>query len=146
MKDGLPLSLHDLRAKLAEMSALADAGVAKANAVVVGKGLPITDEDVRRLASAASNPDAPESLRRLAIRVDQGDFTWRQIAEGEAFTDPGVVAAYADAGGQVDGTELTRIAGMLAEGFTPEEVVESAAPQAQGGEESTGTRFLRSTW
>lgn len=45
---------------------------------------------VRALRSASTRPEAPESLRRLASRIQRGQLTWAEVIEGSA--DPEVEA------------------------------------------------------
>lgn len=55
-----------------------------------------TDEEVERFkAFCTSGPFATSEWREVARRIANGEFTWRDIAEGRMASDPGVNAASA---------------------------------------------------
>ncbi|TCP57314.1 hypothetical protein EV191_1011268 [Tamaricihabitans halophyticus] len=73
-------------------------GVAGAAA---GTGMPadteaveFTDAELAKFEQAARDPDAPAALKLLVAQVDEGRFSWREIAEGKAFADPEMAAVF----------------------------------------------------
>lgn len=86
---------------------------------------PLSDEDVERFEQAARDPNAPDQMKQLAKRVDEGSFTWRDVAEGKVMRDPDVRAAFAEAGKHVDMTPIQQGAEMLKQGMSPAEVAEA---------------------
>lgn len=142
-------AMRRLEAELEGMKGMADDAIARAQRVRVTERLP-SDEEVDRLRQAAEHPDAPESLKRLKELVDRGEFSWRDIAEGRAFSDPDVVHAYAEAGQQVDPGLVRGIVAELEEGATPDEIVAARQPRSNtisddsdgdGGFSVFGNRF-----
>lgn len=117
---------------LDSMTRTADGAIAKANTVKV-VDRPLSDEEVRRFEAAAKDQNAPESLRKLAEKVEKGEFTWQEIAEGKAFSDPEVVAAYAEAAQYVDTGSLEEVSRDIEEGSTPEEIAAARAPNTPQG-------------
>ncbi|ATE57752.1 MULTISPECIES: hypothetical protein [Actinosynnema] len=55
----------------------------------------LSDADLAQISRAANNPRAPQALRDLAKRVDAGELSWKDIAEGKALDDEGVRRAMA---------------------------------------------------
>lgn len=97
---------------------------------------PLSDEEVDDFERAVRDPNAPEQLKKLAQRVDAGEFSWREIADGKAMRDPDVRAAFAEAGRHIDTTEFQQGIEMLKQGMSPDEVVtalrgEPAAPEPE---------------
>src|SRR3954468_3021811 len=45
-------------------------------------------EQVSSLENAAKRSDAPAELRLLKRKVDAGELSWKDVAEGRAFADP----------------------------------------------------------
>ncbi|MEC3980030.1 hypothetical protein [Amycolatopsis sp. H20-H5] len=45
-------------------------------------------EQVAALENAAKRPDAPAEMRLLKRKVDAGELSWKDVAEGRAFADP----------------------------------------------------------
>ncbi|RZQ60247.1 hypothetical protein [Amycolatopsis suaedae] len=54
---------------------------------------PISDEDVARLEKYANARFHTPEWQELKARIAAGELTWRDIASGQALTDPGVAAA-----------------------------------------------------
>lgn len=95
---------------------------------------PLSEQDVARFEQAVRDDNAPDEVKQLARRVDSGEYTWREIAEGKAMRDPEVRAAFAEAGRHVDPAPLQQIVEQLNEGKTPEEIV---AANRSGQEEQS---------
>ncbi|HVK26331.1 MAG TPA: hypothetical protein VM677_33690 [Actinokineospora sp.] len=64
---------------------------ARAKAVAAAQRPTLTDATLAEIERAAA--DGPPALRKLAARVEAGELTWRQIADGTASADPDVRAA-----------------------------------------------------
>jgi hypothetical protein len=77
-------------------------------------------------------------LRQLRERVESGAYSWRDIAEGRAVSDPAVVQAYTEAGAQVDGTVVRQIVAELQEGATPDEITAAHAPRSRDEDDGDG--------
>ncbi|KAA9155174.1 hypothetical protein FPZ12_030505 [Amycolatopsis acidicola] len=133
-------TMRRLESELDGIKSLADSAIARANKVRVTERRP-SDEEVDRLRQAAEHPRAPESLRQLKELVDRGRFSWRDIAEGRAFSNPDVVQAYVDAGARVDPTVVRQIVADLEEGATPEDIVASRSAASRGDDDGEDGGF-----
>jgi hypothetical protein len=84
----------------------ADAEIAEAREQLAReRAEPMDPRMAAALRQAARNPDAPESLRRLAKRVGDGTLDWSAVLDGDS-TDPDVrqfrAAAFATAQAHFD--------------------------------------------
>lgn len=130
-------TMRRLQAELDGVGKIADDAIARAEGVrVVERRL--SDEEIQLLTEAAEQPSAPEALRQLRERVESGAYSWRDIAEGRAFSDPAVVQAYTEAGAQVDGTVVRQIVAELQEGATPDEITAAHAPRSRDEDDGDG--------
>ncbi|PZS32257.1 MAG: hypothetical protein DLM58_10195 [Pseudonocardiales bacterium] len=93
-----PAQMRPLAAQLAAILApieaqlnAVDKVLAQTRAVLTARDKgPVDPKMVRALRSASTRPEAPESLRRLAARIERGQLTWAEVIEGSA--DPEVGA------------------------------------------------------
>ena len=53
----------------------------------------LSTEDIRQIEEFARGKDAPRELRELQRRVDEGELSWNDIADGRFLDDPTVQAA-----------------------------------------------------
>ncbi len=85
---------------------------------------PLSEDDIRRIEEAARARDAAREMRELQRRIDGGEFTWRDIAEGRHLDDPGVRAVL---GSNLD--QMARVYQQFEEGYHLDEVVEAHQPR-----------------
>lgn len=55
---------------------------------------PLPEEQVTKIRDMYLQGPCADSWRAVAEKVNRGELTWRGIAEGEAFSDPDVAAAF----------------------------------------------------
>jgi hypothetical protein len=141
----------DVRAAEAALNAAVERAreaIAKAQQVSARlKQTRLSDGDLRQIEQAARAPGASPQLRALAERVDRGEFTWRQIVDGEAMADPEVRAAF-----EANAARLAAVYRKFEEGYSLDEVLESetggrqAAPGASEDDDEGGTVLKHSSW
>lgn len=86
-------AVQQAEAGLDEVTAQADAAISKARSLRIPPTPPLSEDDIRRIEKAARSGDAPREMRELQKRIDAGDVTWREVADGQRMDDPGVRAA-----------------------------------------------------
>lgn len=101
----------------------------------------LSDADIRQIERAARSNDAPPQLRALAERVERGEFSWRQVVDGELMHDPGVRAALA-----VNLGEMAQVYHKFQEGFTLDEVLDSETGPHDDDDFGGGSVLRPSTW
>ncbi|HET9254975.1 MAG TPA: hypothetical protein VFO16_07200 [Pseudonocardiaceae bacterium] len=116
-------AVEQAEARLDEVAVQADAAIAKARSLRISPTPPLSEDDLRRIEEAARAGDASCEMRELQRRIDAGEFTWREIADGHRMDDPGVRAAL--------GAGLGTIAGayrQFEEGYLLEDVLAAHQP------------------
>lgn len=86
-------AVRQAEARLDEVSARADAAIAKARSLNIAPTPPLSEDDIRRIEEAARSREASREMRELQRRIDEGEFTWRDVVDGKQAHDPGVRAA-----------------------------------------------------
>jgi hypothetical protein len=135
----------ELRAAEANLHAAVERGratLARAQEVKAQiRPTPVSDADLRLIEQSARSADAPPALRALAERVDRGEFTWRQVVNGELMNDPGVRAAFQ---GNLD--QMAQVYRKFDEGYTLDEVLESESGPDDDDDPDGGSVLRHSTW
>lgn len=93
----------------------------------------ISDADLRQVERAARAADAPPEMRALAEKVDRGELTWRQIADGQAMEDPAVKAA-----ASLNLERMSEVYRQFEEGMTLEQVLEAQGLSDVGAGDDAG--------
>ncbi len=86
-------AVEQAQARLDETAARADSAIAKARSLRIRQTPPLSEDDIRRIEEAARSGEASCEMRELQRRIDAGEFTWREVADGRRMGDPGVRAA-----------------------------------------------------
>ncbi|MBM7774298.1 hypothetical protein JOD54_004502 [Actinokineospora baliensis] len=112
---------------LAQLEA-AEVGLDEAivSAKEVEQAVPVTTlskEDLRLLEEHARGDDAPRSLRELQERIDRGELSWSDLADGRHFDDPDVQSALAPG---VKGMRQAYTA--IEEGQPVDDIIEAGPP------------------
>jgi hypothetical protein len=106
--------------RLDEVVAQADRAIAAARSLRIPPTPPLSQDDIRRIEEAARSRDASRELRQLQRRIDDGEFTWRDVADGRHLNDPGVRAVL---GANLD--QMARVYRQFEEGYHLDEVLEA---------------------
>jgi hypothetical protein len=114
-------------ARLAEVEVQASAAIAKARSLRIPQTPPLSEDDLRRIEEAARSRDASRELRELQRRIDRGEFTWRDVADGRQMHDPGVRAAL---GANLD--QMARVYHQFEEGYHLDDVIAAHRPLRRG--------------
>ncbi|OQO90003.1 hypothetical protein B1813_19435 [Saccharomonospora piscinae] len=83
----------------------------------------LSREDIEQIAQHARSKDAPKELRELQARIDSGEVSWNDIAEGRFLDDPQVRRALE---GGVEGMRQAYV--MINEGHELDEIIEPGGP------------------
>lgn len=83
----------------------------------------LSEEDIRLIEEHARSGNAPRQLRELQERIDNGEFSWEDIASGQHMDDPKVRAAL-DTGV----TGMRQAYAAIQEGQELDEIIESGPP------------------
>ncbi len=116
--------MQQAEARLDEVVAQADRAIATARSLRIPPTPPLSEDDIRRIEEAARSRDASREMRELQRRIDGGEFTWRDVAEGRHLNDPGVRAVL---GANLD--QMARVYRQFEEGYHLDEVVEAYQPE-----------------
>lgn len=104
----------------------------------------LSEEDIQQIEEHARGTDAPRELRELQERIDAGELSWEDIAQGRHMDDPRVQGALSTG---VEGMHQAYTA--IQEGQSLDEIIEAGPPVRRpddGGNEDEGggysfTRF-----
>lgn len=124
-------AVEQAEARLSAVAEQADGAIAKARSLRIPPTPPLSEEDLRRIEQAARSRDASPEMRQLQRRIDQGEFTWREVADGRQMHDPGVQAALS-----ASVAAMGQVYRQFEDGYQLDEVL--AAQQPRGA--STGQR------
>jgi hypothetical protein len=83
----------------------------------------LSEEDIRLIEEHAHSGDAPRELRELQERIDNGELSWEDIANGRHLDDPQVQGALSTG---VDGMHQAYTA--IVEGQDLDEIIEGGPP------------------
>ncbi|MGH3697199.1 MAG: hypothetical protein ACRDRX_24995 [Pseudonocardiaceae bacterium] len=120
-------AVEQAEARLTEVAGQADAAIAKARSLRIPPTPPLSEDDIRRIDAAARFRDASREMRELQRRIDQGEFTWRDVVDGQQMHDPGVRAAL---GAGV--AEMGRVYRQFEDGYQLDEVLAAHQPGGAG--------------
>ncbi len=120
-------AVDQAEARMAEVATQADAAIAKARSLRIPPTPPLSEDDIRRIEQAARSRDASREMRELQRRIDQGEFTWRDVVDGRQMHDPGVRAAL---GAGV--AEMGRVYRQFEDGHQLDEVLAAHQPGGAG--------------
>lgn len=103
----------------------------------------LSEEDIQLIEEHARGADAPRELRELQERIDAGELSWEDIAQGRHLDDPRVQGALSTG---VDGMHQAYTA--IEEGQSLDDIIEAGPPARRpddGNDEDDGgysfTRF-----
>ena len=112
------------------LAKLEEAEVNLDNAIVAAKQVEeqtpktrLSEEDIELIEEHARSADAPRELRELQERIDAGELSWEDIANGRHLDDP-----------QVQGALSTGVEGMhqayaaIQEGESLDDIIEAGPP------------------
>jgi len=85
----------------------------------------LSEEDIRLIEEHARSGDAPGELRELQERIDNGELSWEDIAQGRHLDDPRVQEALSPG---VEGMHQAYVA--IEEGQELDEIIEAGPPSA----------------
>lgn len=117
-------AVEQAQVRLDEVAAQAEAAIAKARSLRIPRTPPLSEDDIRRIEEAARSRDASREMRELQRRIDGGEFTWRDVADGRHLDDPRVRAAL---GANLD--QMARVYRQFEEGYHLDEVVAAHQPR-----------------
>lgn len=117
-------AVKQAEARLDEVAAQAEAAIAKARSLRIPRTPPLSEDDIRRIEEAARSRDASREMRELQWRIDAGEFTWRDVADGQHLDDPHVRAVL---GANLD--QMARVYRQFEEGYHLDEVVAAHQPR-----------------
>ena len=83
----------------------------------------LSEEDIRLIEEHARSDEAPRELRELQERIDAGELSWEDIAQGRHLDDPTVQAGLSTG---VDGMHQAYTA--IEEGQDLDEIIEGGPP------------------
>jgi hypothetical protein len=100
----------------------------------------LSEEDIRLIEEHARSGDAPRELRELQERIDNGELSWEDIANGRHLDDPQVRGALSTG---VDGMQQAYTA--IVEGQELDEIIEGGppAPPRTDDDDDGGYDFTR---
>ncbi|NYH78678.1 Arc/MetJ-type ribon-helix-helix transcriptional regulator [Actinopolyspora biskrensis] len=113
--------IRDAEAALEE--ALANAERVGARADEMNRELPeakLSEEQTERIEQLVRRGEAPEGIAELQRRVDEGELSWEDVAEGRALQDEGVQSAFASGV-----PNMQQAKEMLDEGHEVAEIIEN---------------------
>ncbi len=90
----------------------------------------LSEEDIRLIEEHARSADAPRELRELQERIDAGDLSWEDIAQGRHLDDPRVQGALSTG---VEGMQQAYTA--IEEGQPLDEIIEAGPPAPRPDDE-----------
>lgn len=116
-----------LQAALAQLEAAeVDLDQRVANAKQLQRQMPqttLSQQDIQQIEEHARSKNAPKQLRELQQRIDRGDLTWSDIANGRHLDDPKVQAALSTG---VQG--MRQAYTMIQEGHDVDEIIDIGGP------------------
>ena len=83
----------------------------------------LSEEDIEQIEEHARSADAPRELRELQERIDAGELSWEDIAQGRHLDDPEVKGALSTG---VDGMHQAYVA--IQEGQSLDDIIEAGPP------------------
>jgi hypothetical protein len=104
----------------------------------------LSEEDVRQIEEFARGGNAPKGLRELQRRIDDGELSWQDIADGRHLDDPEVRAALATGVGG-----MQRAYAAIQEGHDLDDIIEggdtapSVPAASDDDDDEYGYEFLR---
>ena len=139
-------AVEQAEARLAKVAAQANAAIAKARSLRIPPTPPLSEDDIRRIEQAARSRDASREMRDLQRRIDQGEFTWRDIIDGRQMHDPGVRSALGPSVAQMASAYR-----QFEDGYSVDEVLAAGqtrgAPSGQRGpNDDDGEWFVESIY
>ncbi|ASO18142.1 hypothetical protein FHR81_002538 [Actinoalloteichus hoggarensis] len=112
------------RSELDRIEAVADARMAE----IKQQQLPesgLSEAEIAQIEQFARSKDAPAELRALQERIDKGDLSWRDIADGSAVQDEQVQRALASGV-----PKLQQAYTMIQEGHSIDDILDAGDPFA----------------
>jgi hypothetical protein len=109
------------------------------------KGL--SEQDLAEIERFARGGKAPKELKELQNRIDSGEFSWKDVAEGRALNDEGVQRALA---GSV--SDFQRAYTAIEEGQDIEDIIASGTPatrsprRGEDDEDDGPSHFREDAW
>ncbi|MDT7786033.1 MAG: hypothetical protein QOF58_4452 [Pseudonocardiales bacterium] len=108
------------------------------------KGL--SEQDLAEIERVARGGKAPAELADLQTRIDSGEFSWKDVAEGRVLNDEGVQRALA---GSV--SDFQRAYTAIEEGQDIEDIIASGTPaarppRADDDEDDGPSHFRKDAW
>ncbi|SHG08024.1 hypothetical protein [Streptoalloteichus hindustanus] len=88
----------------------------------------VTAEDIAEMERFARSDKAPQELRELQKRVDEGELSWQDLAEGRGWDDERVQKALSSGLG-----DLQRAYLQIQEGADLDEVIAAGQPRPVSG-------------
>lgn len=117
-------AVKQAQARLDEAAVRADSAIGKARSLRIPRTPPLSEDDLRRIEEAARSGEASRETRELQRRIDAGEFTWREVADGRRMDDPGVRAAL---GANLD--QMASAYRQFEEGYHLDQVVAAHQPR-----------------
>lgn len=127
------------------LAKLEEAEVSLDNAIVHAKMVEeqtpktrLSEEDIALIEEHARSANAPRELRELQERIDSGELSWEDIAQGRHLDDPSVQGALSTG---VEGMHQAYVA--IQEGETLDDIIEAGppAPRPDDNDDEGGYRF-----
>jgi hypothetical protein len=108
------------------------------------KGL--SEQDLAEIERFARGGKAPNELKELQSRIDSGEFSWKDVAEGRVLNDEGVQRALAGSAG-----DFQRAYTAIQEGQDIDDVIASGTPAARpprrdDDEDDGPSHFRQDAW